>query len=57
MARDDHTLEHRAPTDAQLDPRGRVGTFALPDVLQMVGFSEPTGTPCLIQGGNARTSS
>ena len=57
MDRDDHTLEHRELADGELDLRGRVGTFALSDVLQLVGFSGRTGTPSLIQEGNTRTIS
>ena len=44
-------------TDMDFDLQGRLGNFAISDILQMVGFSGKTGTLTLIQGWNTRTIS
>lgn len=40
---------------ADFDLQGRLGTFAISDILQMIGFTGKTGTLTLIQGWNTRT--
>jgi hypothetical protein len=42
---------------AGFDLQGRLGNFAISDLLQMIGFSGKTGTLTLIQGWNTRTIS
>jgi len=44
-------------TGAGFDLQGRLGNFAISDILQMVSFSGKTGTLTLIQGWNTRTIS
>ena len=44
------------PTSAsEFDLHGRLGNFAISDILQMIGLSGKTGTLTLIQGWNTRT--
>src|SRR4051812_34169862 len=52
-------FEHRYADDgtAEFDLQGRLGNFAISDILQMVSFSGKTGTLTLIQGWNTRTIS
>ena len=47
----DHHTAH------EFDLQGRLGNFAISDILQMVSFSGKTGTLSLIQGWNTRTIS
>jgi hypothetical protein len=42
-------------TDPGFDLQGRLGNFAISDILQMISFSGKTGTLTLIQGWNTRT--
>src|SRR5215211_4218266 len=39
----------------EFDLQGRLGNFAISDILQMISFSGKTGTLTLIQGWNTRT--
>jgi hypothetical protein len=41
----------------EFDLQGRLGNFAISDILQMISFSGKTGTLTLIQGWNTRTIS
>ena len=45
----------RSINPADFDLQGRLGNFAISDVLQMISFSGKTGTLTLIQGWNTRT--
>jgi len=40
---------------SEFDLQGRLGNFAISDILQMIGFSGKSGTLTLIQGWNTRT--
>lgn len=52
-------FDHRYAFDetGEFDLQGRLGNFAISDILQMVSFSGKTGTLTLIQGWNTRTIS
>lgn len=43
--------------DPELDLQGRLGAFTISDLLQMLSFTQKTGTLTLIQGWNTRTVS
>lgn len=49
------TSELTPPSATDFDLQGRLGNFAISDLLQMIGFSGKTGTLTLIQGWNTRT--
>jgi hypothetical protein len=53
----DRDVTHNHTVGGEFDLQGRLGNFAITDVLQMIGLSGKSGTLTLIQGWNTRTIS
>lgn len=53
----DPTVDSIRSTTGDFDIQGRLGAFAISDILQMIGLSGKSGTLTLIQGWNTRTIS
>jgi hypothetical protein len=53
----DMTVLHEIDDGTEVDLQGRLGNFAISDILQMISFSGKSGTLTLIQGWNTRTIS